>query len=134
VIAFGVGLSTAAVLPESPAWRLPFHAFGATLAMAGGNLAIILTGLLGARLGIPARLARVLVVLGAVGLTAFVVVQVLALVDDPTLPHGMGALERVAAYPVLATQVVIGVSLLVEAVRLRRRSSEEHDHAVMIAA
>ena len=133
-IAFGIGLTTAAFFPESPPWRLPFHAFGATLAMGGANIAILLTGLLGARLGVPGRLARVFIALGAVGLTAFVAVQVLALVDDPILPHGIGALERVAAYPVLVTEVVAGVSLLVESTRLRRRSLHESDDAVALAA
>ena len=132
-IGFGIGLTTAAFLHESPAWMLPFHALGATLAMGGGNIAIFLTGLLGARLGLPTWLARTFIALGAVGLAFFLVVQVLA-VARAALPHGIGALERGAAYPVLATQILVGVSLLVESARLRRRSLQEGAPATAIAA
>jgi len=123
-IGFGIGLTMAAFLHESPAWMLPFHALGATLAMGGGTMAIVLTGLLGARLGLPTWLARTFMALGAVGLALFLVAQVLA-IDRTTLPHGIGALERGAAYPVMAAQILVGVSLLVESARLRRRPLQE---------
>jgi hypothetical membrane protein len=133
-IGFGIGLPLAAFLHESPAWMLPFHALGATLAMAGGNIAILLTGLLAARLGVPGWLARVFMTLGAVGLAFFLAVQVLVLKDSAVLPHGIGALERGAAYPVLATQIIVGVGLLVESARLRSRSLRDSGRAATIAA
>jgi hypothetical membrane protein len=133
LIGFGIGLPMAAVLHESPAWMLPFHALGATLAMGGGNIAIFLTGLLAARLGVP-RLARVFMALGTVGLAFFLAVQVLALKDSAVLPHGIGALERGAAYPVLATEIIVGVGLLVESARLRNRSLQDGGRAATIAA
>lgn len=133
-IGFGIGLTMAAFLHESPAWSLPFHALGATLAMGGGNIAIILTGLLGARLGVPGWLARGLTALGTVGLAFFLVVQVLALTDSAVLPHGIGALERGAAYPVLVTQLIVGVGLLIESARLRKRSVQAAGRAATIAA
>jgi hypothetical membrane protein len=134
LIGFGIGLPMAGFLHESPAWSLPFHAIGATLAMAGGNIAILLTGLLAARLGVPGWLARVFMVLGAVGLAFFLAVQVLVFKDSAVLPHGIGALERGAAYPVLATQLIVGVALLVESARLRNRSSQVTGRAATIAA
>lgn len=129
---FGLGLTTAAFLHESPAWMLPLHALGATLAMGGGNIAILLTGLLAARLGLPTWLARTFMALGAMGLASFLLVQVLAL-DRTTLPHGIGALERGAAYPVLATEILVGVSLLIESLRLRRRALPDRAAATVAA-
>ena len=129
---FGLGLTTAAFLHESPAWMLPLHALGATLAMGGGNIAILLTGLLAARLGLPTWLARTFMALGAMGLASFLLVQVLAL-DRTTLPHGIGALERGAAYPVLATEILVGVSLLIESLRLRHRALPDRAAATVAA-
>ena len=134
LIGFGIGLPLAAFLHESPAWMLPFHALGATLAMGGGNIAILLTGLLAARLGVPSGLARVFIALGAVGLAFFLAVQVLALKDSAVLPHGIGALERGAAYPVMATEIIVGIGLLVESARLRNRSLQDSGRAATIAA
>jgi hypothetical membrane protein len=134
LIGFGIGLPLAAFLHESPAWMLPFHALGATLAMGGGNIAILLTGLLAARLGVPSGLARVFMALGAVGLAFFLAVQVVALKDSAVLPHGIGTLERGAAYPVLATEIIVGIGLLVESARLRNRSLQDSGRAATIAA
>ena len=134
LIGFGIGLASAAFLHESPAWSLPFHAVGATLAMAGGNLAIFLTGLLAARLGVPSRLARVFMALGAIGLAFFLVVQVLVLKDSAVLPYGIGAPERGAAYPVMATEIIVGVGLLFESARPRNRSLQDGGRAATIAA
>src|SRR5262249_44786270 len=129
-VAFGAGLTLAAFLHESPKWMLPFHALGATLAMAGGNIGIILTGLLARRIGVPTWLGRVFVAVGVVGLGFFLVVQAIA-GTRATLPNGIGALERGSAYPVLATEILVGVSLLVEAARVRRRSLQDHRLAVV---
>jgi hypothetical protein len=71
--------------------------------------------------------------LGAMGLASFLLVQVLAL-DRTTLPHGIGALERGAAYPVLATEILVGVSLLIESLRLRRRALPDGAAAATVAA
>jgi hypothetical membrane protein len=121
LIGYGLGLCIAAILHEAPDWMLPWHAFGATLAIGGGNIAVFLTGRLGGRLGLPSWLARVFTGLGAVGLAFFLIVQALVVVDSTVLPHGIGALERVAAYPLLLAQLVGGLGLLVEAAQLRRR-------------
>jgi len=102
--------------------------------MGGGNIGIFLTGLLAARLGVLSWLARVFMTLGAVGLAFFLVVQVLALIDSAVLPHGIGVLERGAAYTVLATEIIVGVGLLVESARLRNRSLQDGGRAVTIAA
>jgi hypothetical membrane protein len=121
VIVYAVGLLIAATFHEAPAWMFPFHALGATLVMAGGNIATFLTGRLGGRLGLPTWLSRTFMVLGAVGLIAFLVVQVDAtVVDSNALPPGIGTLERVAAYPLLIAQLTAGMALLGEAARLRR--------------
>ncbi|HEX6855699.1 MAG TPA: hypothetical protein VF204_10415 [Streptosporangiaceae bacterium] len=82
----------------------------------------------------PGWLGRVFIALGAVGLAFFLAVQVLALKDSAVLPHGIGALERGAAYPVLATEIIAGVGLLVESARLRNRSPQDSGRAAAIAA
>jgi hypothetical membrane protein len=123
VIGYGLGMIIAANFHEVPAWMFPFHAFGATLIMASGNIATFLTGRLGTRLGLPTWLARMFMVLGAVGLISFLIVQVDAVVVDSTaLPPNIGTLERLAAYPLLLAQLAAGVGLLVEAARQRSRS------------
>jgi hypothetical membrane protein len=122
VIGYGLGLFIAASFPESPAWRFPLHALGATMIMTCGNLATFVTGRLGARLGLPTWLARAFMVLGAVGVIAFLLVQVDAtVVDSSALPPNIGTLERFAAYPLIVTELVAGIALLVESARLRRR-------------
>lgn len=123
VIGYGLGLFIAASFPESPAWRFPLHAVGASLIMTCGNVATFLTGRLGARLGLPTWLARAFMVLGAVGVIAFLLVQVDAtVVDSSALPPNIGTLERLAAYPLIATELVVGIALLVDSARLRRRN------------
>jgi hypothetical membrane protein len=124
MIVQGLGLIIAATFHEVPAWMFPFHAFGATLIMAGGNGATLLAGLLGARLGLPTWLARTFTVIGAAGFLCFLGVQVDALtVGSTALPPNIGTLERLAAYPLLLAQLAAGVGLLVEAARRRTRTS-----------
>jgi hypothetical membrane protein len=125
VISFGIGLFIAALFHESPAWMLPLHALGATLAIAGGNVATFLTGRLGLRLGLPNWLARVFTMLGAFGLVFFVVVQALVIVDSTVLPHYIGAIERLAAYPLLLAQLAAAIGLLAESSRLRAERRRE---------
>jgi hypothetical membrane protein len=120
-IGSGLGLVLAAFLHEAPAWSLPYHALGAALIMCGGNVAVFLTGRLGPRLGQPTWLGRLFTGLGAFGFIAFVVVQVLVVVDSAVLPHNIGTLERLAAYPVLVAELVAAMGLLAESSRLRRR-------------
>ena len=122
VIGYGLGLFIASQYHEVPNWMLPWHALGATLIIGGGNIAVFLTGRLGGRLGLPSWLARVFTGLGAVGFAFFLIVQVLVVVDSAVLPHNIGTLERVAAYPLLFAQLAAGVGLLVEATQLRRRN------------
>jgi len=121
LMGYSLGLLIAAVLHESPAWSLPFHAVGAALIMCCGNIAVLLTGRLGVRLGLPTSLARLFTALGAFGLASFIALQVLVTVDATTLPHNIGTLERMAAYPILLAQIAAGVGLLAESGRLRRR-------------
>jgi len=132
-VGFGIGLPLASIMHETPSWKFPFHAVGATLAMAGGSIAIFLTGRLADRLDLPTWLARALMALGAVGLASFLVVQVMAF-GHPVLPNGIGAVERGAAYAVMLAEIVVGSSLLVESARLRRRSLPHDASAVTIAA
>ena len=122
VFVYGLGLFIAATFHEAPPWMFPFHALGATLIMAGGNVATFLTGRLGARLGMPTWLARVFMVLGAVGFTSFLIMQVAAAANGPVLPPDIGALERFAAYPLLLAELAAGIALLAESARLRRRN------------
>jgi len=113
MIGYGVGLTTAAFFHEAPSWMLPLHALGAALAMGGGNVATFLAGRMGTRLGMPVPLARAYMVVGAFGLLFFLVVQVLVMTSGGVLPHNIGTLERLAAYPLLLAELVGGLSLYV---------------------
>ena len=118
LVGYGVGLVTAAFFHEWPSWSFPLHALGATLSIGGGCVAVLLTGRLGDRLDLRTWLANTFTSLGVLGLFFFLVVQVVALVN-PTLPSYIGALERLAAYPVAAAELIAGVGLLAESARLR---------------
>jgi hypothetical membrane protein len=52
---------------------IAFHTLGAQGVIIAGNVFVLLTGSFGPRLGIPARLARIQIVLGVVGLVGFVI-------------------------------------------------------------
>jgi hypothetical membrane protein len=121
VVGYGLGMIIAGTFHESPAWSLPLHALGATLIMAVGNIATLLTGRLGARLGLPTWLARTFMALGAVGFISFLITQVVATVSA-VLPPNIGTLERFAAYPLLIAQLIAGTALLAGSVRLGNRN------------
>lgn len=123
LIGYGLGMIIAANFHEAPAWMFPFHALGATLIMAGGNIATFLTGRLGARLGLPTWLARTFIVLGAVGLVFFLIMQIdAAVMGSAALPSNIGTLERGAAYPLILAELAAGIALLADSARLRRRN------------
>ena len=91
--------------------------------MAGGNIATFLTGRLGARLGLPTWLARTFIVLGAVGLVFFLIMQIdAAVMGSAALPSNIGTLERGAAYPLILAELAAGIALLADSARLRRRN------------
>ena len=103
-VAYAVGLVTIAFFHEAPAWMFPFHLAGAVAAIGGGNVAVILTTIQSRRLRWSPVLTAILAVTAAAG-SVFFVLQ--------ALPHeAVGAIERGAAYPVLAAQLIGGIALL----------------------
>jgi hypothetical protein len=42
--------------------------------------------------------------------------------DSSALPPNIGTLERFAAYPLIFTELVAGIALLIDSARLRRRN------------
>ena len=85
------------------------HVTGAGMAIIGGNVAVIL-GALGSRsLGAAQWFRRAGVVLGAVGLLCLAVL-VIDGVNGASLPVGL--VERGAVYPIIAWELLAGVTIL----------------------
>jgi hypothetical membrane protein len=84
----GVGVLLVGLVPEDKDIRL--HLMGAAANFVGGNLAMILLGLVSARQGY----GRITLVLGSAGLLA-----TLALMFRSGLGSNVGLVERLAAYP-----------------------------------
>lgn len=99
----GVGRVIAGLNPENV--RPLLHALGALTSIPSGALAVLLLGIA----VLPARrvLGTVSIVLGAVGVVAFVVLESLHYG-----PLGVGGDERLAVEPVVAWLAGVGISML----------------------
>ncbi|MFE5158793.1 DUF998 domain-containing protein [Streptomyces sp. NPDC056697] len=97
----GVGFVLAGLAPADV--RENQHVLGALLIMGTGNIGLLLAG---ARLAddVPAPLRRMTSLLGIIALTAFGL-----FLSRHYLGLGMGGMERVAAFPLLAWALVVGV-------------------------
>ena len=113
-IGYTVGLFLVAVFHEAPAWMFPYHLAGAVLGIGGGNVAVVLAGLVVRAQRGPRALTSFLVGAGAFGLV-FLVLQSALPVD------AIGLLERAAAYPVLLVQITAGVLLVTRGHLVRAR-------------
>ena len=90
------------------------HSVGAALALAGGNLGLLLLGI-GLRRVRP-RVAALTMLVGVVGL-----VGVITFTNAPRFDLGVGLVERLAAYPLVIWLVIAGACLL--GAQLRRAVS-----------
>ncbi|WP_367126330.1 DUF998 domain-containing protein [Streptomyces phytohabitans] len=104
-LAYAVGLVTIAFFHETPSETFPFHFIGAVLAIGGGNVVVLLAAVQSRRLRWPPLLTGALTVLATVGSVSCLLHPVLHV-------EAAGTFERLAAYPVLAAQLVAGVALL----------------------
>jgi hypothetical membrane protein len=129
-ISYGLGLAWDGFFHEDTA--LPQHILGAIGIGIGGNLSLILLGVFGLRGRLPRGLAVVELVLGAVGLTFYLLLSY--------VPHDIaGLVERIAAYPLFLSQLGLGVALLsVSSTTLERwvpsSTKEPFELAVVVGA
>jgi hypothetical membrane protein len=111
---YGTGLVIAGLFHEV---RTPgLHSLGANLCIPPGNLAAVLVAVLARRLGAPARAVRTVGGLGVVGLVGVYLLRSV---------HGtqnIGLVERIAVYPMLLAEILIGGYLL----STRHRPTREH--------
>jgi len=101
-IAYSAGLCLVATFHDAPAWMFPYHTIGAMIGMGGGNIAVILTGLLLRTEQGPSVASRFFTVAGIFGFGCLILTVV-----GPQ--DYVGLIERCAAYSVLIAQVVGGV-------------------------
>ena len=99
----GAGLTIVGANPDN--LRGGLHGIGAVLAMVGGDIALILLGISLRRAGQWGRLAMAAPVFGAAGLIALPLMLVFQ-------SSAEGALERVAAYPIIAFYILFGLAIV----------------------
>ena len=108
------GLSLVGLVPGSTesieAGVAHLHVIGAGMAIVAGNLAVIVAGSRMTRWGLP-RLRVPSVVLGSLGLLGLALLLLGQNLDDPLL-LGLGTWERLAVYPFMLWQLVVGIALL----------------------
>lgn len=91
-----------------------YHGLGAMVAIVGGNVLVIVLGRVHRLIGVPAKPAKAMVVLGVFGLVSLVGFLALAGSGANVL---IGLVERCAVYPLLIGLVCAGVPIW----RVRRR-------------
>ena len=91
-----------------------YHYIGASMAILGGNVAVIVAGLQRRRLEMPRWFGIASIVLGVVGLAGAVVLGT----TFGVLPSGIP--ERVSVYTITAWQILTGIVLLLGLRRLTR--------------
>jgi hypothetical membrane protein len=108
----GVGVILVGFFHESSAALtngvIVVHSIGAATTIVAGNAIALVLASTGARLGLPRAYRVASLVLGVLGLLAFVVLQV----DRPLYDTVGGIPERVAVYTILAGEIVTGASVL----------------------
>ena len=98
---------TAASTPDAPQW----HLLGATLAIIGGNVAILSAAPLARALGLPPLNRFACVVFPVLGLVALRMLMVTRSHVDPGMLSD-GTLERISVYTITGWQLLTGVCLL----------------------
>ena len=83
-----------------------YHAVGALMAFGGGNVLLIFVGAFRRVLGVRKIVGVVAIVLGSVGTACL-------LLGGSVLTAHPGILERGSVYPIMAFQLIAGVSLIV---------------------
>lgn len=117
-IGYSVGLILCSFFHEAPAWMQPYHLIGALLGIGGGNVALILSGIVVRQRKGPAPVSHYLIGSGIVGLV-FIVLAI------PLDLDFAGILERAAAYPVLLAQLIGGALLVVHSRRTSKRGATD---------
>jgi hypothetical membrane protein len=97
-----VGNILLGTFPSAAPGTVALHLSGAALAILGGNIAIIIAGAGGRRLGAPRGYARASAVLGVIGIACAVTLLV--------VPNG--AIERGSVYPIILWELMTGVAIL----------------------
>ncbi|MGI4857096.1 MAG: DUF998 domain-containing protein [Janthinobacterium lividum] len=119
-LAHGVGMWLVGIFPGSPAalinGTLAYHVGGATAAIAIGNIATIVAGWIAYRMGVRTWLAAVSALLGAFGLAS----AVLLLSAASAVPAGW--VERGAVYTIMAWEILLGMSVVRNALRSGRQA------------
>jgi hypothetical membrane protein len=88
--------------PSGSPGSVALHVVGAALAIVGGNIAVLLVGVGGRRIGLPQNYSRASVALGVFGICCLA-----ALTMFP-----VGFVERGAVYPIIVWQAMTGVAIL----------------------
>jgi len=84
------------------------HVVGAVLAIVGGNTGIVVAGIALRRAGAHPKIATYSIASGLVGLSAFALFGL-----GVDLGLGIGAMERLAAYPITLWMIVVGTVSLI---------------------
>jgi hypothetical membrane protein len=101
--------------------RAAWHIAGAALAILGGNVAVIIAGLGGRRVGAPSALRWTSIGLGSVGIACLIVLIIDGANGSRVLPAGL--VERGAVYSIIAWELMTGVAILRRGIRRRRALS-----------
>jgi hypothetical membrane protein len=87
-----------------------WHVIGAGLAIVGGNVAVVIAGIEGRRLGASRRYSRASIVIGAVGLACLTALIIDGANGSRVIP--VGVLERGSVYSIIVWEIMTGVVLL----------------------
>lgn len=87
-----------------------WHVVGAGLAIVGGNVAVIAAGFAGRTLRAPSWALRTSFALGTFGLVCLTTLIIDGATGSRVLPAGL--VERGSVYPIIAWEVLAGVTLL----------------------
>ena len=110
---FAAGITLVGVFHGSKlsqqAGTIGFHFLGAPVAIIAGNVITILAGTGATALGLHPRLRRPLIILGISGIAALAA-EIVVIGVLPGFPAGI--CERLAVYAVLASQLILGLTVI----------------------
>lgn len=93
------------------------HATGAAMAILGGNIAVIIAGIGGGRIGAPSGYRRASVAIGVIGIACLLTLVIDGADGTRALP--VGVVERGSVYSIIAWELLTSVTIL----RRRTRSA-----------
>ncbi len=86
------------------------HVVGSALAILGGNIAVIVAGIVSRRLDAPAGYRRASIALGVIGIGCLLILAIDGVAGSRILP--VGIVERGAVYPIIAWELLTGTAIL----------------------